>query len=172
MVFLKRTVFLLAVSSFFLGSCAFGAEQGAIAAARSARAKMDASTEKMEGAMAGSDLKAIASPKKPVTATGFPAGTLPGGGASGGTPSGEEAAAPGRVVLSGDPLEPLVGASHLGSSLDRIWAMADHAGYGLVLRGRYAPSALDAPYSYSLMRGRRRIATLFFDRSLKLSGIQ
>lgn len=172
MVLLKRTAFLLAASAFFLGSCAFGAEQGAIVAARSARAKMDASAEKMEGAMAGADLKAIASPKKPVTATGFPAGTLPGGGGSAGTASGEGSAAPGRVVLSGDPLEPLVGASHLGSSLDRIYAMADHAGYGLVLHGRYAPSALDAPYSYSLMRGRQRIATLFFDRSLKLSGIQ
>lgn len=158
-----------------LGSRAFGAEQGAIAAARSARAKMDASTAKMEAAATGSDLKAIASPKKSATTfTGFPAGTLPGGGASGGTAAseGSDAAPAGRVVLSGDPIEPIVGASQIGSSLDRIWAIADHAGYGLVLRTRYAPTALDAPYSYSLMRGRRRIATLFFDRSLKLSSIQ
>ena len=49
--------------------------------------------------------------------------------------------------------------------------MADHVGYVLVLRQRYKPSALDAPYSYILMNGRRRIATLFFDRSLKLSSV-
>lgn len=155
-----------------LGSRAFGAEQGAIAAARSARAKMDASTAKLEAAATASDLKAIASPKKSATTfTGFPAGTLPGGGSPAASPTGS-APEPGRVVLSGDPIEPIVGASQIGSSLDRIWAIADHAGYGLVLRTRYAPTALDAPYSYSLMRGRRRIATLFFDRSLKLSSIQ
>lgn len=171
----KMMAALLAFGVLLCGDRAFGAEQGAIAAAQSARAKMDASTEKMEAAVASSDLRAIASPKKSApTLTGFPAGTLPGGGTSGGAAGDGESATPppGRVVLSGDPLEPIVGASHVGSSLHRIYTIADHAGYALVLRTRYAPTALDAPYSYSLLKGRRRIATLFFDRSLKLSRIQ
>ena len=91
-----------------------------------------------------------------------------------GTASGEGTTAtpPGRVVLTGDPLEPLIGAAQLGLSLDQIYAIADHVGYRLTLRRRYVQTALDAPYSYSLTRGRQRLATLFFDRNLKLSGIE
>ena len=126
----------------------------------------------------GADLKALAKPKKAATTlTGFPAGTLPGDkvpgkSASGSGGDGAPASSQGRVVLSGDPLDPLIGEPQLGLSLDRIFAIADHAGYSLVLRRRYVASALDAPYSYSLMKGRRRLATLFFDRNLKLSMIK
>lgn len=174
----KKMMALLTLSLLLWGTHAFAAERkGAIAATQARRAASEATAEKLGAGGPGSDLKAIASPKKAATTfTGFPAGTLPGGEkgekSENASQSSGSAPAPGRVVLSGDPLEPLIGASHVGLSLDRICTMADHVGYVLVLRARYRPSALDAPYSYSLMKGRRRIATLFFNRSLKLASIE
>ena len=57
---------------------------------------------------------------------------------------GDEASAslPGRVVLAGEPIMPIIGASQLGLPLDRVFMIADHAGYSLVLRQRYVASAL------------------------------
>ena len=169
----RRITVLAMLSVMFLGARAFGADQqGAIATVQARRAASAASAEKLGAGGPGADLKAIARPKKEATTfTGFPAGTLPGSGTPGEPSGGGATPAPARVVLSGDPLLPLIDASHVGFSLDRVCSMADHAGYTLVLRQRYKPSALDAPYSYILMNGRRRIATLFFDRSLKLSSV-
>ena len=177
----KKSAVLLICGVLAIGGWAFGARWSADAAVRPLRpAAAKASEEKKgekktETAEVGADLKALAKPKKAATTfTGFPAGTLPGDKAPGESASGgggDEASA-GRVVLSGEPVTPLIGAPQLGLSLDRIFTIADHAGYSLVLRTRYVASALDAPYSYSLMKGRRRLATLFFDRSLKLSMIQ
>lgn len=165
----KKIAALLVCGVGLWGGGAWGAEEGAVSTVQARRAAARASAEQLGAGGAGSDLKAIASPKKKATTfTGFPEGTLPG---SEGAGEGSGALVPGRVVLSGDPLEPLVGASHIGTSLDRICAMADHVGYALVPRRRYVPSALDAPYSYLLMNGRRRVAALFFDRSLKLASI-
>lgn len=165
----KKIAALLVCGVGLWGGCAWGAEEGAVSTVQARRAAARASAEQLGAGGVGSDLKAIASPKKKATTfTGFPEGTLPG---SEGAGEGSGALVPGRVVLSGDPLEPLVGASHIGASLDRICAMADHVGYALVPRRRYVPSALDAPYSYLLMNGRRRVAALFFDRSLKLASI-
>ena len=176
----KKSAVLLICGVLAIGGWAFGARWSADAAVRPLRpAAAKASEEKKgETVEVGSDLKALAKRKKTVTTlTGFPAGTLPGDkvpgeSASGGGGDGASASSAGRVVLSGEPMTPLIGASQLGLSLDRIFMIADHAGYSLVLRRRYVASALDAPYSYSLMKGRRRLATLFFDRSLKLSLIQ
>ena len=185
----KKSVVLLICGVLAIGGWAFCPKWSADAAVRPLRpAAPKASDEKKEGkkkeekktetAEVGADLKALAKPKKAATTlTGFPAGTLPGEKASGESASGSggdgaPASSQGRVVLSGEPMTPLIGASQLGLSLDRIFTIADHAGYSLVLRRRYVASALDAPYSYSLMKGRRRLATLFFDRSLKLSLIQ
>ena len=164
----KKIAALLVCGVGLWGGCAWGAEEGAVSTVQARRAAARASAEQLGAGGVGSDLKAIATPKKKATTfTGFPEGTLPGseGAGGGGT------LVPGRVVLSGDPLEPLVGASHIGTPLDRICAMADHVGYALVPRRRYVPSALDAPYSYLLMNGRRRVATLSFDRSLKLTSV-
>jgi hypothetical protein len=119
------------------------------------------------------DLKAIASPKKPQTFTGFPAGTLPGDsrGASGdgeGKPSNNPV---GKVVFSGDRLDPVIGSEMAGSKLDYICAIAGHMGY-TIEGGTYLPTSLDAAYSFRLMSGRRRISTLYFDRGLKLLEVQ
>lgn len=168
----KKIAALLVCGVGLWGGCAWGAEEGAVSTVQARRAAARASAEQLGAGGVGSDLKAIASPKKKATTfTGFPEGTLPGSEGSGEGAGGDGTLVPGRVVLSGDPLEPLVGASHIGTSLDRICAMADHVGYALVPRRRYVPSALDAPYSYLLMNGRRRVATLSFDRSLKLASI-
>lgn len=175
----KKGVVLLMCGMLAMGGWAFGARcaDAAVRPLRPAAAKAS-KEKKMETVEVGSDLKALAKPKKAATTfTGFPAGTLPGEkvpGASSSEGGGDEASAslPGRVVLAGEPIMPIIGASQLGLPLDRVFMIADHAGYSLVLRQRYVASALDTPYSYSLMKGRRRLATLFFDRSLKLSLIQ
>lgn len=115
----------------------------------------------------GSDLAAISSPKKATTFTGFPAGTLPGDGAT--QPEGDPKS-PQLVAMSGDPLLGPISDAHLGQSLDKIAVIADHVGYRLVMRPTYRPrSLLEPPYSYYLMKGRRRIKTLYFDRQLKLA---
>ena len=180
----KKSAVLLICGVLAIGGWAFGARWSADAAVRPLRPTAPKASEekkeekKTEDAEVGADLKALARRKKAATTlTGFPAGTLPGDKASGESASGSggdgaSASSAGRVVLSGEPMTPLIGASQLGLPLDRIFTIADHAGYSLVLRRRYVASALDAPYSYSLMKGRRRLATLFFDRSLKLSMIQ
>ena len=176
----KKSVVLLICGVLAIGGWAFGARWSADAAVRPLRSAAAKASEEKKGETVevGSDLKALAKRKKTVTTlTGFPAGTLPGDKVSGESASGSggdgaSASSAGRVVLSGEPMTPLIGASQLGLPLDRIFTIADHAGYSLVLRRRYVASALDAPYSYSLMKGRRRLATLFFDRSLKLSLIQ
>ncbi|MDR2180199.1 MAG: hypothetical protein LBP21_07810 [Synergistaceae bacterium] len=121
------------------------------------------------GSGPGVDLKAIASPKKPQTFTGFPSGTLPGDNRDG-SQEGEEKPANnpvGKVVYSGDALDPIIGAEMTGSKLDDICAIAGHMGYTLE-RGSYLSTSLDAAYTFSLMNGRRRISTLYFDRGLKL----
>lgn len=118
----------------------------------------------------GADLRAIASPKKPQTLTGFPAGTLPGdtvGGSSGADSNNPQ----GRVVFSGDPLSPLIGPEMVGTKLDRICMIAAHVGY-TVERRSYSPTSLDSAYAFSLMNGRRRVATLYFDRSMTLQMVQ
>lgn len=171
----RMTAVFLSLSVLLWGTCAFGAEQGAVAAVKAKRAAADKTAEKVEG---GSDLKAIASPKKKATtSTGFPAGTLPGGEAPKESKPQPDGAAvntstPGRVVPSGEPLIPILGSAQVGLTLDRIYAIADHAGYSLLLNKRYVPTALDSPYSYLLKRGKQRMARLFFDRSLKLTMIE
>ncbi|RRD65706.1 hypothetical protein [Fretibacterium sp. OH1220_COT-178] len=171
----RMTAVFLSLSVLLWGTCAFGAEQGAVAAARAKRAAADKAAEKAEG---GSDLKAIATPKKKATTfTGFPAGTLPSGEAPKESKPQPDGAAvspstPGRVVPSGDPLIPIISSAQVGLTLDRIYAIADHAGYSLLLNKRYVPTALDSPYSYLLVRGKQRMARLFFDRSLKLTLIE
>lgn len=119
----------------------------------------------------GADLRAIASPKKATTATGFPAGTLPGDG--GDTDEEQEPVEKKRVALVGDPLAEPISEADIGTGLNGIATIADHVGYQLLLRTNYRPrSLLEPPYSYQLMQGRRRLKTLFFDHSLKLVSIQ
>jgi hypothetical protein len=118
----------------------------------------------------GADLRAIASPRKtPQTLTGFPAGTLPGD--SGGSAAGAGAPQEGRVVQAGEPLNPIIDQGMVGTKLDQICAVVDHAGYWVV-RGRYSSAVLDSAYTFFLMNGRRRISTLYFDRGMKLVAVQ
>ena len=170
----SKKIAALLVCCLGLGSVgAWGSEQGALSAVQARRAAARASEERLEAGRDRSDLKAIANPKKEAaTFTGFPEGTLPGNEGDGEGAEGGRALLPGRVAPSGGPSESLLGASHIGASLDRICTVADHMGYVLVPRLSCVPSALDAPYSYTLMNGRRRVATLFFDRSLKLASVE
>ena len=116
----------------------------------------------------GVDLKAIASPKKPQAFTGFPAGTLPGDGRGGEGAEEKPSNNPvGKVVFSGDPLDPVIGSEMAGSTLHYICAIAGHMGY-TIEGGAYLPTSLDVAYTFRLMNGRRRISTLYFDRGLKL----
>lgn len=175
-MYLKRIFYACLIVVIF-ASLSVAAEGGALAqtaakreAANQAAANLGAGNT---GSGPGTDLKAIASPKKaPTTFTGFPAGTLPGGG-GGASPAATTPAPEGSVVLigSGTPLTPVVGSSLIGTKLDRICAIADHAGYSLV-RQRYMTSTLDSAYTYNLMNGRRKLSTLYFDRSLKLLFVQ
>ena len=165
---LKRNFLSAFLFIAFLVPQVFAAEPkgGALSQVQAKRDTVNASTASMG---AGTDLRAIASPKKaPTTFTGFPAGTLPGN-------PGETAAAPkaleGRVVLSGDPMTPLIGAEMLGAHLDKISVIAGHVGYSVV-RQRYNPTVLDSAYAFDLMMGRRKISTLYFDRSMKLLSVQ
>ena len=84
MLHFKRVIYAFLIVVVF-ASLACAAEGGALAqtaakreAANQAAANLGAGNT---GPGPGTDLKAIASPKKaPTTFTGFPAGTLPGGG--------------------------------------------------------------------------------------------
>ena len=139
---------------------------GALSQVQAKRDTVNASAASMG---AGTDLRAIASPKKaPTTFTGFPEGTLPGN--SGGNPAATAKALEGRVVLSGDPMTPLIGADMLGAHLDKISVIAGHVGYSVV-RQRFNPTVLDSAYAFDLMRGRRKVSTLYFDRSMKLLSV-
>jgi hypothetical protein len=99
--------------------------------------------------------------------TGFPAGTLPDGSMSSG--SGVEPM--GRTVMSGDPIPPLIGPEMVGSKLNRLSVIAEHVGYNII-RLSYSPTVLDAPYTFALMSGNRRIARLYFNHSMTLVGVE
>ena len=126
----KKSVVLLICGVLAIGGWAFCTKWSADAAVRplrpaAARASEEKKEEKKaETAEVGADLKALAKPKKAATTlTGFPAGTLPGDkvpgkSASGSGGDGASASSAGRVVLSGEPMTPLIGASQLGLSLD------------------------------------------------------
>ena len=174
-----HVLLLAALMVFCLACTAPGAVRPRRSATRDTQAKAAAARateEKLTGdAGRGADLAAISTPKKTSTTfTGFPAGTLPGnaGRSAEVAPRTETTgsdAAPSRVALVGDPLIAPISDSNVGDKLDKIVAIADHVGYTLVMRPRYRPrSLLEPPYSYYLMRGKRRLKTLFFDRQLKL----
>lgn len=145
--------------------------EGATASAQRRRAAALAAEERMTGGGGrGSDLRAIATPRKePQSFTGFPSGTLPGDtpNNAGGTQPEKPAE---RVAAEGDPLTfPINEGESIGQGLNRIGIIADHIGCSLVRVSSYRPSSpLEAPYSYYLMQGRRRVARLYFDHQLKL----
>ena len=156
----------------------FAAESRASAIASSqARAQASGQAAANLGAGGpGSDLRAIASLRPPQqqqqTFTGFPAGTLPGstmGGADGGPVDKVVMTMPGDSSLP--PLSPVIGPEMAGSKLDRLSVIANHLGYNIV-RMSYSPTVLDTPYTFALMNGNRRIATLYFNHSMTLVMVQ
>jgi hypothetical protein len=168
----KSFVFAVGAILFFAPS-SFAATQslGAVAGANARTQTFNETAANMgagAGTGRGTDLSAIASPKKPQTFTGFPEGTLPGGGATAPDRSNNPT---GKAVFSGDPLDPLIGPEMLGSTLDRIYSIANHVGYGMVQKNS-APGALDAAYVFDVMAGRARRYVLYFDRSTKLMKIE
>ena len=118
----------------------------------------------------GSDLRAISSPRQQQTATGFPAGTLPGSNVTRAVGSGNPDPR-GRTVMAGDPLPPVIGSEMIGSSLNDLCVMADRVGYAIVRRS-YSPTVMDTPYTFALMSGNRRISTLYFNRGMTLVMIE
>ncbi|MDR1977503.1 MAG: hypothetical protein LBQ42_02090 [Synergistaceae bacterium] len=175
----KGKFFLAFVLLVFFAPSAMAAtvQRGAVSTSNARTQAANAAAANLGAGPSGSgpgvDLKAIASPKKPQTLTGFPAGTLPGDsrGASGSGGGGSNNNPEGKVVFSGDPLTPIIGPEMMGSRLDYICTVAGHVGYTLE-RGVYLPTALDVAYMFRLMNGRRRVSTLYFDRSLKLLDVQ
>jgi len=121
-----------------------------------------------DAATAAAGVQAIRARQSQQTATGFPAGSLPGDSARGGD---DESEPPARVAMVGDPLAPIIGSEMLGYSLDRISAIASHVGYHIVKVG-FSPTVMDTPYTFALMSGNRRISRLFFTHSMTLAAIQ
>jgi hypothetical protein len=170
----KEKWFYVSAAALFIALAfvapAFAAPGGAI---DTQNAQMRARNETVAAAGAGgggSDIKSIMSGKKPTTFTGMPAGSLPGESV-GGERGGQEQNPVGRVVFSGDPIEPLIGPSMAGSKLDRVCTIAARTGYTLERRA-YSESSLDAAYTFDLRLGGRKISTLYFDRSLTLSMVE
>ena len=153
---------------------------GAIAATQAShQAQSQAAANLGAGGSPGTDLRAISSASRgqqqPTTFTGFPAGTLPGNSAGGGGSSGGAVATKVIMTLPGEsslaPLSPIIGFDMLGSKLSDIYSVADNVGY-TIGRRTYSPTVMDTPYSYALMRANRKIATLYFNRSMTLVAIQ
>ena len=155
---------LLAV--FFIGVSASLSDanpSGAIAAEQARRA----AASQASVSAGGPDLRRIAAPRQqPQTVTGLPAGVLPGDRLD----SGEEAPTA-RTVLSGEPMAPAIGPGLIGERLDRIITVAGHVGYNIVRVG-FSPTVLDSPYTFAVMRGNRRVSTLYFSRSMSLVAIR
>ncbi|MDR1378303.1 MAG: hypothetical protein LBJ36_04555 [Synergistaceae bacterium] len=166
--------FLFAVGlTLSFASSSFAATQrlGAVAGSNAKTQSFNESAANMgagRGTGPGVDLTKIASSKKPQTFTGLPDGTLPGGGAVRPDRSYNPT---GKIVFSGDPVDPVIGPEMLGSTLDRVYSIADHVGYGMVKKN-YVPGALDAIYVFDVMAGRARRYVLYFDRSAKLLKIE
>jgi len=139
----------------------------AVAAEQARRAAAGQATANVGGESARADLRAIAAPRtQPQTATGLPAGVLPGDTLGAGNDGPVL-----RTVLSGEPLPSAIGFEFIGERLDRISVIAGHVGYNLV-RGGFNPAVLDTPYTFALMRGNRRVSTLYFNRSMTLMAIR
>jgi hypothetical protein len=164
-VFAVGLILLWASSSFADASLGAVAESNArTQSSNEAAARLGAGA----GTGPGVDLARLASPKKSTTFTGFPEGTLPGDG--GGAPDRSNNPT-GKAVYSGDPMDPIIGPEILGSTLDRVYTIADHVGYGMVQKS-YAPGALDATYVFDVFVGRARRYVLYFDRSTRLLKIE
>ena len=167
-------VFALVV---ILESSAYAAQSlGAIAATQAKNASQNQAAANLgagpvgSGRGAGSDLRAIRNPSapRPQTLTGLPQGMIPGDRIN---PEEDPNKPKGSVVFSGDPIAPIIGPEMVGSKLDRVCVIAAHVGYTVVRRS-YTSTTLDSAYSYNLMKGRRRISTLYFDRSMTLRMVQ
>ncbi|GHS87766.1 hypothetical protein AGMMS49957_08210 [Synergistales bacterium] len=136
-------------------------------------ARMQARNQTLENYGAGggmnADLKAIPRSGKAVTMTGLPAGSFGSGSSLEEIP--EDQRPVGKVVLAGDHMDSPIGAGLVGSKLDRVCAIAEHIGYKVVKKG-YTPNSIDAVYSFIVMNGKSRVATLYFDRSMRLSMVE
>ena len=165
-----RNVLLALLLVMIFASLTTAAERrlGAVAATQQrSQASNQAASNLGAGGSAGYDLRAISSPRSPQTMTGFPAGTLPGDSRGG---QGNEIPAA-RVAMSGDPLLPVIGPEMIGRKLNQICVIADHVGYS-VGRRAFSPTVMDTPYTFALMNGNRKIATLFFNNSMTLVMIE
>ena len=171
---------VLFITIFASLSAAAERRLGAIAATQAShQAQSQAAANLGAGGSPGTDLRAISSASRgqqqPTTFTGFPAGTLPGDSAGGGSSSGGGTTTKVTMTLPGEsalaPLSPIIGFEMIGSKLSKICSIVDHVGY-TIGRRTYSPTVMDTPYSFALMRGNSRIATLYFNRSMTLIAIQ
>lgn len=155
---------LLAVSFILVSASLSEANPRNAVAAEQARRAAASQASVSQG---GPDLRRISAPRQqPTTFTGLPAGTLPGDRLG----TGEEVPTA-RTVPSGEPMAPAIGPNMIGNRLDRVSAVASHVGYNIVQIG-FNPTVLDTPYRFAVMRGNRRISTLYFNHSMTLVAIR
>lgn len=161
-----RIMLLAAFSVVILASLENVAESSVTAAAAGRAQTQAQAAGGAEGVGTGGGLRELArhrGEQPQTTATGFPPGTLPGS-SFGVDEHGEPLS---RVVMSGQPIAPIIGTEMIGSRLDRIASIAGHVGYNLVRVG-YSPTVIDTPNTFALMRGNQRVATLYFNHSMTL----
>ena len=168
--YLMRIALLAIFSVMIFASLSAAAERslGAVAATNARTQASSQAAANLGAGGPGSDLRAIAGNRQqqPRSFTGLYAA-----GDSAAAGGGENTNPEGKAVFSGDPLSPPIGPEMIGAKLNRLCVIADHVGYSIVALG-YSPTVMDTPYSYALMNGRRRISTLYFDRSMALMAIQ
>ena len=171
---LALTVFFVFFVNFARAASAAPARLGAVSgsnaktqATNDAAARLGAGPS---GSGLGVDLRAVATPRRPTTVTGFAPGALPGDNLGGGTGA-RAPAVEGKAVFTGDPLPPFVGPEMAGSSLEQVFSIADHAGYTVVKRA-FTPNSLDSAYTFDVMSGKARKARVYCDFSLKVLWVE
>ncbi|GHV45100.1 hypothetical protein FACS1894204_03390 [Synergistales bacterium] len=165
--------FVLSVFCVGMFAVFFAASADAAGMVQTHNTRMQSRNQTLENYGAGggmnADLKAIPRSGKPVTATGLPAGAFGSGSSLEEIP--EDQRPIGRVVLAGDKMDSAIGSGLVGSKLDRVCGIAEHMGYKVVKKG-YTPNSIDAVYSFNVMNGKARVATVYFDRSMRVSMVE
>ncbi|GHS96552.1 hypothetical protein AGMMS50276_15110 [Synergistales bacterium] len=167
-----KSKFNFALSAFFVWLVVFlPASAYAAGMVQTHNTRMQSRNQTLEAAGAGggnTDLRAISN-AKPQTLTGLPAGAIGSGSSLEDIP--EDQRPVGRVVLAGDHMDSPIGAGLVGSKLDRVCGIAEHMGYKVVKKG-YTPNSIDAVYSFNVMKGKARVATVHLDRSMRVSMVE
>jgi len=135
---------------------------GAVAAEQARRAAVGRTATEMGEPTP--HLRAIATQRQtPQSFTGLPAGAMGGVGSEPTEPPDPSV----RTIMSGEPAPPLIGQEMVGKRFSQVADAARHVGFGLV-QVNFSPNVVDTPYTFALMNGTRRVATLYFNHSMSL----